>query len=440
MRRAAFEAKTRVGARSSRSADDAFRQIEALTADEVVRIQRDRSIRQARFAYRSSPFYRDLYSSHGVTEQDLLDPDAFSALPVVTKADLRAGFGRVTSSEAGPRNSAVSVTGGSTGEPLRVLRDLRFPARALEWRLLRWWGVAPWADRGVVTRHILQGADAERHRRQWWPTRHLQLDAFSIDEPALRRFLDEWRSSRPRLLIGYVGGVLELARFVRASGAEFPSPDAIGLTASALTPGARADIESALGGVAYDHYRSAEVPWIAGESAARDGLLVFDDVRRVELLGDDGIEVPAGEEGEVVVSDLTNRVFPVIRYRLGDVTRRVPGLDSSGLPFTRIATIGGRRSDALRLASGTVIAGALGHLFDDAPSTVRQFDIQQAADYSVVLRCVPADDPGFPDALETAARRLRAATRGEVPVEVRVVEEIPHVGGKMRFIRSDAPG
>jgi len=91
----------------------------------------------------------------------------------------------------------------------------------------------------------------------------------------------------------------------------------------------------------------------------------------------------------------------------------------------------------VRLPDGTTIAGALGHIFDHAPLSVRQFEIVQHEDASVTLRCIPAADRATATAgIDGAERRLREALRGLVPVTVEHVHEIPQVGGKMRFIRS----
>jgi len=439
LQRAAFIAKTRLGARSSVSALREYVRNDRLDPSELAALQARRSIDHARFAFEHSPFYRELYSSSGITRKDLTDPAAFSSLPLVDKETVREHFDTITSDEATPANSKVSTTGGSTGRPLRILRDLRFPARALEWRLLRWWGVAPWDDRGIVTRHVLTGDEAAKHDRQWWPSRRIQLDAFRMDSDTMDGFIAEWNRLRPPFLLGYVGGALELSRHVERTGVAFAPPKAIALTAAPLGPSARAEIETTLGAPAFDHYRSAEVPWIAGEAASQDGLYVFDDVRRVEILRADGTLAPDDEVGEIVATDLTNRVFPLIRYRLGDTSKRLSGAGEDGLSLSRIATVAGRTSDALRLPSGSIITGALGHIFDQTPWAIRQFELEQYEDYSVVLRCIPNDHPDAPAAIERATGKLREATRGEVDVRVEVVQTIPHVGGKMRFIRSSAP-
>ncbi len=126
IREAAFRAKTALAGRASLDTYEEFRAMDALSPGEITAVGEERSSAQARFAFAHSDFYRDLYSAHGFTADDLRDPDAFGALPIVDKAMLREGFDRIRTVEATPRTSAVSKTGGSTGLPLHLLRDLRF--------------------------------------------------------------------------------------------------------------------------------------------------------------------------------------------------------------------------------------------------------------------------------------------------------------------------
>lgn len=437
IREAAFRLKTAVGGRTSTEAYREFLAMDALSPEAIAEVSARRSAEHARFAFGHSAFYRDLYSAHGFTDDDLRDPASFSSLPIVDKAMLRENFARIRTDEANERTSVVSKTGGSTGLPLHLLRDLRFPARALEWRLFEWWGVTPWDDRGIVTRHVLTGAARIRHDLGWLPSRRVQLDAFQITDDAVRDFVQRWNRIGPRFLIGYGGGVLDTVRRMRRMGLSVRPPVAVAVTAAPLSPGTRAEIEEAFGAPCYDHYRSAEIPWMAGECAAQSGLHVFADVRRIEIVDQDDRIVPDGVEGEVVVTDLTNRVFPVVRYRLGDISSYRPGVCACGRGLPRLGPISGRSSDAVRLPDGTTIAGALGHIFDDAPLSIRQFEIVQTADYAVTLRCIPSDSADAQAGIDAAAAKLRHATKGLVPVSVERVESIPQVGGKMRFIRSE---
>jgi len=436
MREAAFRLKTALGGRSSTDAYREFLAMDALDPDAIAEVSARRSAEHALFAFARSPFYRDLYSSHGFSAADLRDPASFSSLPIVDKAMLRENFDRIRTDEANDRTSVTSKTGGSTGLPLHLLRDLRFPARALEWRLFQWWGVNPWDDRGIVTRHVLTGAARIRHDLGWLPSRRVQLDAFQITDEAVTEFASAWNRVRPRFLIGYGGGVLDTVRRMHRLGLTVTPPRAVAVTAAPLTAGTRAEIEAAFGAPCFDHYRSAEIPWMAGECAHQTGLHVFADARRIEIVDSEDSVVADDVEGEVIVSDLTNRVFPVVRYRLGDISRFLPGTCACGRGLPRLGAISGRSSDAVRLPDGTTIAGALGHIFDDFPLAIRQFEIVQDADYSVTLRCIPSDAPDAQTGIDAAAAKLRFATKGIVPVTVERVDSIPQIGGKMRFIRS----
>lgn len=439
IREAAFRTKTAIVGRDSLRTYRGFLAADRMDEASLESLGRDRAIAQARFAFEHSPFYRELYSANGFSADDLRDPDAFGSLPFVDKQLLRDNFDAIRTDEATERTGAVSKTGGSTGLPLHVLRDLRFPARALEWRLFEWWGVRPWDDRGIITRHMLAGAAKVRHDLGWLPSRRVQLDAFRITDDAIADFVEKWNRLQPPFLIGYGGGVLDMARRLQRLGLTFAPPKAIAVTAAPLTPGIRAEIESTLGGRCYDHYRSAEIPWLGGECREQTGLHVFADVRRVEILDATGAAAAVGEEGDVIASDLTNRVFPILRYRLGDISSIRPGLCGCGRMLPRLGPISGRRSDAVRLPDGTTIAGALGHIFDDNPLSVRQFEIVQAADYAVTLRCIVGGIPDAMTGIRAAEAKLASATRGLVPVSLELVDDIPQVGGKMRFIRSEAP-
>lgn len=439
IREAAFRLKTAVGGRSSLDAYREFLAMDRLDPERIREVSAQRSAAHALFAFEHSSFYRELYSAHGFSVDDLRDPASFSALPIVDKAMLRENFDGIRTDEADSRTSVVSKTGGSTGLPLHLLRDLRFPARALEWRLFDWWGVTPWDDRGIVTRHVLTGAARLRHDLGWLPSRRVQLDAFQITDEAVAEFVRRWNRIGPRFLVGYGGGVLDTVRRMRRLGLSVRPPRAIAVTAAPLTAGTRAEIEDAFGAPCYDHYRSAEIPWMAGECAEQSGLHVFSDVRRIEIVDEHDVVVQDGTEGEVVVTDLTNRVFPVVRYRLGDISSYRTDVCACGRGLPRLGAISGRSSDAVRLPDGTTIAGALGHIFDDAPLSVRQFEIVQQEDYSVALRCIPGEGPAADAGIEAATEKLRVATKGLVPVSVERVDSIPQVGGKMRFIRSAAP-
>jgi phenylacetate-CoA ligase len=419
-------------------------ELRALERNERLDAERSRALQQARaaeilrFAMEHTAFYRERYASAGIAPSDLADPKVWKSLPVVERADLRAHRERICSDQATPSNVERAVTGGTTGEPLRVLRDARANHRVLGWRLHRWWGVGPADNKAVIWRDAATDFwKTLRHDALWWPTRTIAMDANHIDERTTAKFLDGWERIRPALLTGYVGAVFELAEFVKKSGRAIPPPKAIGTTSAPITPAQKRLIADAFGAPVYDHYQCVESPMLAGECARADGLHVFADSRWIEILDEQGRPVGPGETGNVVITDFRNRVFPLIRYRLGDLARWKEGVCPCGVGFPLLEPVRGRTTDVLRLPSGRAVAGVgMCAIFHPWPDAVRQFQLRQESDYSLTLQCVRGSDPNADAIMRQVAERLRKTLHDEVPVRLEVVDVIRHDRGKQHFIVS----
>jgi phenylacetate-CoA ligase len=438
LRHQVFETKLRLVRPGEFAELRALAQNERLDAERLRALQQARAADIVRFAVAHTAYYRERYARAGIEPRDLADPQAFQSLPVLERADVRENHERMRSSEATPANVQRAVTGGTTGEPLRVLRDNRANHRTLGWRLHRWWGVGPSDNKAVIWRDATTDFWKNlRHEALWWPTRSVSMDANHIDERSTAKFLDGWERLRPALLTGYVGAVIELAQFVKRSGRAIPPPKAVATTSAPITPGQKQFLAEVFGAPAYDHYQCVESPMLAGECARSDGLHVFADSRLVEILDGDGHPVAPGETGNVVITDFRNRVFPLIRYRLGDLARWKQGACPCGVTFPLLEPVRGRTTDVLRLPSGAVIAGVgMCAIFHPWPEAVRQFQLRQEADYSLTLQCVRGSDPDADAIMRRVADGLREKVRGEVPVRLEVVDEIRHDRGKQHFIVS----
>ena len=114
----------------------------------------------------------------------------------------------------------------------------------------------------------------------------------------------------------------------------------------------RTKLEEAWGGIdACDIYGLSEVmgPGVAAECREGKGALhVFDDHFLPEVVDPaTGEPVPAGTQGELVLTTLTKEAQPVIRYRTGDVTSFVDAACPCGRTHRRIARFSGRVDDML---------------------------------------------------------------------------------------------
>ncbi len=440
LRRAAMRVKTATVQRPVGRLLHELLRNERLPVDELRALQLRRAAEMARFAMDHTSFYRARFTAAGFSAADLASGEfSFSDLPTIEKPDLRDRGDSIRSDEASKSNVRVSYTGGSTGVPMSTLIDRRVPMIALSWRMRRWWGVAEEDDTMHLTRWKSGALALTWQRIRWWPTRQVFVDPTIVDEKSLRDFVATWRRHPPVLLEGYVGTMTEIAEHVADLPERLPPPVAVGTTAAPLAPSVRNRISSVFGAPVYDQYRTVEVPWLAGECRAHAGLHVFADMRLIEVVDDAGRPVPDGEEGEVVITDLANRVFPIVRYRVGDRATMLRDACPCGVTLPLMSSVGGRVLDMIVLPDGAVIASGVTVLFSHRPDAVHQFQVHQHADYSITLRVRRGPAIDADEVVAGVAHHLRSLTRQLVPVRVEFVDVIPSHRGKMRYVLSDVP-
>jgi len=230
-------------------------------------------------------------------------------------------------------------------------------------------------------------------------------------------------------------------------------PEEIGLRygmfgAEPWTEGIRRAIERGLGCRAFDVYGLSEIigPGVAAECEARDGLHVADDHFLPEIVDPaTGEPLGPGREGELVLSTLTKRALPMIRYRTGDITALTPEPCRCGRTSARIARLKGRSDDMLIIKGVNVypseIEGALLDVEDllpqyqlvvDRRTTLPRLEVHVEPAPALLERCggVHPDHPAVTALRQAVASRLRTALGLGVEVILVPPRTIPRSEGK----------
>ena len=116
------------------------------------------------------------------------------------------------------------------------------------------------------------------------------------------------------------------------------------------TPEMRSQIEQNLGIYVSDNYGMTELggPGVSGDCPERNGMHFAEDHFLPEIINTEtGEWAPQGEVGELVVTTLTRRAMPVLRYRTKDITRLIYEPCSCGRTHVRMAKTMGRTDDML---------------------------------------------------------------------------------------------
>jgi len=321
-------------------------------------------------ASRCIPYYRKVLRDVGVVVEGRLDRSRFEQIPVMTKETMAQHWDELVSEDYRTRKWYFNASGGSTGEPLRLIQDDQY-ARWGNAASYYWYkdilGIDEPAEKKVIVwgseRDLLEGRSGFKSRIANWLNNTVFLNAFSMTEDDMRRFVQTINTTRPGLVRGYAGSLYELCRFAGRNNLKMHSPKAVVSSAELLTSEMRTTIEAVFSSKVFNFYGSREANNIAGE--CRSGLMhIFSFHNFVEVLNGQGQPAQDGEEGRVVVTNLHNLSMPLIRYQIGDTAVFASHPCSCGSALPVLERLSGRITDSFAKADGTVVHGEFfTHLF-----------------------------------------------------------------------------
>lgn len=407
-----------------------LKQTQWLSREEVADLQNDRLHRLIRHAALNVPYYRRMFAESGISPLAVRSVEQLGQVPLLTKDSVRSSAHfDLFSAQVAFRDLHRIATSGSTGEPFvtyadRFQLEVRFAStiRALEWtgwrfgqRQLRLWhqklGMSP-------TQAVRERFDALLMRRSFVP-------AFEMSEKSLEELVALIEAKRPALIDGYAESFNLLAQYISSGRVLKHSPQAIISSAQTLTAQTRASIESAFGCKVYDKYGAREFSGIAYQCGVGSEYHVMDESYVVEILRN-GRPAKPGEVGEIVVTDLNNYSFPLIRYRIGDLAYAAASDNSCdcGRGLSRIGAIQGRTQALVHCANGRWLPGTFfAHFFKDYSHSVRHFQVVQNAAGSFKTRIVPGEFWN-----DATWNEIVAALRpfvGPTTLEFELVDQIP---------------
>lgn len=420
-----------------------LRRLEREPVDSVLKHQRQRLAGMLNYALTRVPYYRDSAGRHPLEPQNAAE--YLRRLPILEKEVIQEQPERLLA-DGWVGRFTTKTTGGSTGRPVTVRKNSEAIAQemAATWLGYGWYGVRVgdpcvrfWGQppRNLKRRLRYMAADLATHRKT--------LSAFGYTRGDLGEYVATIDRFRPAYLYGYVSVLEDLARYLlekdrRLSGEYLKS---VVTTSEVLSSPQRAVIAEAFGVPVQNEYGCGELGPIAYE--CKEGSLhLLPTNQYLEIVDDEGRAVPAGEPGHIVLTDLTNRVMPLIRYRIGDMGRSA-GPCSCGRPFPVLGEVFGREYDFVEAPDGRRFHGEFFmYAFEDLRQKhpeIGQFQVVQTTKTELVVRVVRSGSSGT-DTLDG----IRIELERRLPGFRLSIDWVPRLerrpSGKMRVVENRVHG
>jgi phenylacetate-CoA ligase len=351
-------------------------------------------------AYAHVPYYRRLMDEAGVRPIAIQGLADLHKLPILTKDILREKGAEMCADDLGPDQVEIGITGGTTGNPMRVMRDRASTVwqRASYWRGFSWGGLRL-GDSWVQVFGGSLGLTPTSRKERWknWFSGKTFLPAFELGAHNVDRYVETIRQSGARFLVGYASACYFLAQHLERTGKRLHL-QAVFPTAELLPESWAETIARVFSARVLPYYGCGEVQSLGYACPEATAFTRPSNYHAVYHSCDEHavIEVEHPErgatltgEGEFLITDLDNVAMPLIRYRNGDAGIIAEPGCGCGRSLGRILRLDGRVSDVLITERGDAISGTIGaHCFRFV-NNVAQFQIVQRRPAQVVLRVVP---------------------------------------------------
>lgn len=202
----------------------------------------------------------------------------------------------------------------------------------------------------------------------------------------------------------------------------------------ASTEEMRHELEARLGIIATENYGLTELigPGVAGECLCKKGMHINEDHFYPEIIDADTQKVlPDGQWGELVLSTLTKKAQPTLRYRTRDITRLITEPCECGRTLIRMDKIRGRSDDMLIIRGVNVFPSQIESVLVGQPGIGPHYEMvvtrkNYLDNLEVKVELIDADLLDRWSELEALQNRIRNQLRTLLNLDIKVTFVSPN--------------
>ena len=326
------------------------RRQECLPREEIEQLQLERLQSTLNRVYRNVSFYKKRFDLLKISPDDIQTMNDLARFPLTAKEDLREsypyGMFALTLRDVVRIHSSSGVTGKPTVTGY-TRNDLAHWSQ-LTARVLTAGGVTKDDVVQITFKYgLFTGAFGLHHGAELIGASVIPMSTGNTSKQVM--IMQDYKTTA---LVSTPSYALLLGRYMEKQGM---SPKSLSLKRGLFggepwSEAMRKEIEESLCISATDNYGVSEVmgPGVAAECDGKNGLHLYEDHFIPEIIDPQTLKpLPAGAEGELVLTTLSREAFPLVRYRTRDITTLDYAPCACGRTLVRMKKVLGRSDDIL---------------------------------------------------------------------------------------------
>jgi len=402
--------------------------VKNLSKSEFLIWQKKKRWEMALTLYKNNSFYHQLVGD--------TFPDRWEDLPIVTKSDLQIDVKKLLSKGFSSNEIYVNNTSGSSGHPLKFTKDYYTQARV--WAAKKYFfkmhgvNIGDKEARFYGIPKSLKGNIVQR-------TKDLILNRyrfviFEMSDEIFNKWVEKFRRTKFVYVYGYTSSIVLFSRYLVKHKIIMknlcPTLKVCMVTSEICTNEDRLIIEQAFGIRVVKEYGTTDV-----------GLLGYECPYGTMHIPEENVYIEENEQGELLVTDLFNKTFPFIRYKVGDIAKVREQNCKCGSHNKVIAELMGRTNDVIMLPSGNISPGFTFYYVSrallESSGVLKEFIIRQTALDSFEFDVV-SDKPLNPSDIEELKKTAEEYLESGLRIIVNQVEKIERpASGKIKHFYSE---
>lgn len=396
------------------------------------------------WASKNVPFYIDYFSKNKLSLNDFQTLNDIKKLPIVDKKILQSNYDLFLTKDVKKEELIHRTTGGSTGTPLIVYADNDYIARdkantdyymsVFDLDIFNFKSIRIYGD--YIPEELI------KEKKYWYESNKTKLvmSCYHIDEATLNLYCDKIADWNPHYIHTRPSSIYPIAKLMIENNKKFKIQlKYIFCDGEYITEKQREIIEKAFQVRVINIYGHTEGCAVGHPCSYSNNLHFMPQVGLIEVLDEEGNEVKSpNEKGEMIVTGFNNYIFPLIRYRTGDIAVMADQSCRCGRHYKILEKVEGRFQDYVISSNGTLIplAPAVFNYNDYDWSGIKEFQVVQEKAGVLEFLIQPFHTQNHQKlALEVKQAMLKILSN-DFEITVKLVEDIPKTKiGKHRYLK-----